>query len=1114
MDYIKFLEQSGKKIIIADRVSVGNALRRRANIKEGIFTVNAVTKSVYDIAKELVENHLAILGEYDGTGEIDSESASLILSNIVRKKGLSFINEDCLTVYTLQQLYNSITTLRMFEHNESYEKNPSKRISELKELIYEYETYLKNNHLYDRPLILKTALEILGDIETKKNDGLGFEYYLPWLEEARLGTLETNRLTGIEERLIKRILELCPGKEIDNITFLPEGGYEAFKSNDNIKRSYFKAYGAVNEIDYVIKQILRLQEEKVNLDRINILYTASDYENFLIGCLDMARVPYVMDGGIKAVNTGIVQMMLKILEWADNEGNYEYLSPVILNNILTFTNVIGEEENITCNPNTEYINASGKIGWGFERYKAYYEEISQEEDKVSVKIFAKFLSDMADIFAGKEVADIYSALIDFIKKYTNKKNPERVSLIAPLSSQIDVFRFLDTEGLDLKTKIEYIRGFLNSLKVEQTGVQGPYVNVAKFDTFRVIERDYNFIIGMSAAKSSVKSVNSAILSDEDMEEYLTGNNLPMSKNANQLRITRMQQTLETIDSGSIVMGYSYYDTVSLRENCASVFFLDLCPDEAEAENISAYDLYNMEFNPEKPDTYESWIKEWTKKVQEDERKREAEKQKELNNTENETGEDEKKKEICTYMSASQLQELLSCPLKYYYHCVRKIKTTDPVRRLPYQWLPANEKGNLYHHTYQRYMEKYFPPAKSITKDWDDIADTNNLRAEFDKEIERLKKDVPAPSDYIVYRETEENWDNLLAYIKNLHNEWFEDSRNGKNWLVLGCELDFEKDIRKEYEKDGETKYDNLLVYEDILCDYPYKIVFARGSIDRLDGYVDDNKILNLRITDYKTGSVSKKRSEIEENEWIQHHVYAMAAIAYVNDTENIKMLCEKFGVDEIKGLNFESIVYSFPTEISTYLMSKKKADMEVDVLIKNGDDALCNNMFDKNVSINIASDAGNSEESNTALSDNEETETEDLGCIAQLTQDDNNKMLWNVTFSDEVRDILSSVEGRSQLKQKNRTELTEEEATSQNRELDMKINLDIEKYIRKKVDNILENSSFVSTYEGALDEYCRYCNYYEICRKHAGNKVFVGFDSDTDDGDDADKINEKGSMIE
>jgi len=1134
MNYIEFLKQPGKKIIISDKKSVGNTLRRKANVKDAINTVDVSTKTVFEIAKELVENDLALSGVYTGIKLLDSESASLIISNIVRKNGLSFIKKDCLSIATIKQIYASINTLRMFNKKEAYENNPSDRVKELKKLISDYEKLLVDNKIFDRPLIMKRAIEIVERVTNNPSQNLGFDYYLPWLKKATIGQLESNRLTGIEETFLKKLFNAEKDKKIENITFLPKGGYEEWKNDEKINRKYFKAYGLVNEIEYVINQIIDLKENEkdFSLDKVNILYTSSDYENFLIGCLDMAKLSYKMDRGVKAVNSNMVQILLCLLDWAEADYNYEMIKPIILNNYLTFENVIADKEDVFINPNTEYINSSGKIGWGIDRYDAYYNTIVDSEEKDSTKVFAIFLKEMADIFRKEAVADIYSLMIDFINKYTRKKNnSERRVLMVPLTDQLEVFKYLDTNGLEFGEKIEYIRGFLNNLMVEQINVSSPYINVIKADGFRIIERDYNFILGMSATKFAVNSVNSAILSDEDMKMYLEGDNLPLAEEANQLRILRMRDTLSTISEGSILMGYSYYDTINLRENCASVFFLDLCQDESKIDKIQSYNLYNNEFVPDTILEYENWIKEWTEDVRKAEEERKEEKQKKEEKLEKKIDEkleekiaeeeasakdiaeacdrkeDSKKdidnnmeddEDIYDYVSASQLQELLSCPLKYYYHNIRKITVDSPLKRAAYQWLPANEKGNLYHHTYEKYMKEYFPPKRAITSDWDDIKDRENLRKFYDAEIEELKRIVPATSDYIVDKETEENWGCLLEYMKRLHNEWFMDKKNGKEWLLLGCELAFRDDVKEtiEYEDKAvlpnENSAGNVIIYAS--NQYPYKLLFNKklkedgsdresvrnkGSIDRLDAYIDKNDTIHLRIVDYKTGSISKKIEEINEDKWIQHYVYAMAAIAYVNNPEVNEKLCKLFNVKAIKELVFDNIIYSFPLEV---LNASKKSDMEIDVLIKEGDDALANHMV---------------------IQKKDDKDVDEFTEI-HLKQDKKNPLLWSVEFSDNVKDIFRSTLGSNQEKRRLKktfdNKLSKENASDEDieklqvllREIDCESRESIYIYIKKQLDQIMENDSFSKTEEKALAKFCNYCNYQEVCRMHAGQKVRVG----------------------
>lgn len=136
-------------------------------------------------------------------------------------------------------------------------------------------------------------------------------------------------------------------------------------------------------------------------------------------------------------------------------------------------------------------------------------------------------------------------------------------------------------------------------------------------------------------------------------------------------------------------------------------------------------------------------------------------------------------------------------------------------------------------------------------------------------------------------------------------------------MVLGCELGFGKDEGSKFR---------------VIYNYDDKVNFDwKGSIDRMDGYMDAEGIIHLKILDYKTGKMSKlkegiigktkkesKKSLLPDKKLLppdmklQHFIYGMAGIEYVKQSQ--ETLKEKFGNNEIKGIKLDKVFYDFPFE--------------------------------------------------------------------------------------------------------------------------------------------------------------------------------------------------------
>jgi CRISPR/Cas system-associated exonuclease Cas4 (RecB family) len=131
---------------------------------------------------------------------------------------------------------------------------------------------------------------------------------------------------------------------------------------------------------------------------------------------------------------------------------------------------------------------------------------------------------------------------------------------------------------------------------------------------------------------------------------------------------------------------------------------------------------------------------------------------------------------------------------------------------------------------------------------------------------------------------------IWNYLEEFRADYAED----KKWRILGLEIPFDQLLYSVKDPLGEKN--------DIQIGF-------KGSIDRLDAYLEKDGILWLRVIDYKTGKPSTKKTEIIADEQIQHVVYALAAEKYAK--EHKQELEDLFG-GTIRDIALESAKYVFP----------------------------------------------------------------------------------------------------------------------------------------------------------------------------------------------------------
>lgn len=972
-----FLNQTAKKILIVDTVSIGNALRRKCNVDDGINTYDVLTLTPLNIAKELVFAYKAMNDE--GTVRlIDSESAAYILDGVLKEYRPDFIPEKSLTIATVIQINSSLSTIRTFEKTEEYEKASDSKMQDIKKLIDTYENKLSEDGLYDSARIIQEAVAILEKAQAGELE-IPLSFYLPWLEEGVFGDLESNKRAGLCDKLVKLLLEVCDTSATP-VEFFAYDDVEASQNSKDVDWDFYVSYGQHNEVKHVVDKIIEFTKEKDNaFDQINLFYTSPEYENYIAGLLDYAKIPYEFKDGYHAINTGFIQAFISLLDFVDSGYKYTDLEKFILNDAVTFSNVLSD--NMYINPNKAYGRTPGdKIGWGRERYERYleseevkemmeaafsyaeaekaqkvsdkdggneepnlteYEVTAEDEDTDAAEsvneeaeeaveqkeqeyveltkeerdryamlnqgFFALLLSDLLDVFDDKyTLKETFRKLIDFVGKYTYKKNAERRDLIADLRDHANVYEYVSPARVKTAAdKIEYIRNYLENLTYsKRTGTVA--VSVNRFSRFKALERPINFIIGMGAKQFAVNTTESAIMSDEEMERYLVNVNLPLAGERNVEHQEQLRMLIRTLEKGKFIVGYSKFDTVDLRECSPSVIFMEL-QGKRELGNTISYSPYDKEACVD-AGKYRKYIEGITKDEHRRDRKPTIPVDKEAS------------------MSASELQVLLDCPIKYYYKSFRKLNVPITRQIKGDEWLSPIDRGNLFHRVAEEYMKKVMPPAADLT----DTINEPEFEAIYAEKVKEMESEVPWSSDVIKAQETEEYKAVTYEFLSDLHTQWRADADNNKNWWVLGCELDFEYEDNLIYEDNGEAlelqikeMAEELGIEVDAArkkakdkVDHPYRIHFRRGQIDRLDGYVDEDGCLNLRIIDYKTGKRDNKWEEILNNVQIQHHVYAMAAFSYVRKLKDRIVVTDNniFDAYDIKDVKIVEAAYEFPLE--------------------------------------------------------------------------------------------------------------------------------------------------------------------------------------------------------
>ena len=156
-------------------------------------------------------------------------------------------------------------------------------------------------------------------------------------------------------------------------------------------------------------------------------------------------------------------------------------------------------------------------------------------------------------------------------------------MVQSIRKNIDIFLYRYTEEATMEQKeifnqaatksaIPLIRERLQKLNIKKEFDNGK-VNILKVQNLEVLERPYHFVIGLSAKQFMADTTQSPVLSDDELKRYLAGKVLFAAEAGNRVR-ENLQRTFHTLEEGYIVLGYSTFDTIELKENAPSVFYSD------------------------------------------------------------------------------------------------------------------------------------------------------------------------------------------------------------------------------------------------------------------------------------------------------------------------------------------------------------------------------------------------------------------------------------------------------------------------------------------------------------------------------------------------------------
>ena len=885
--------------IIVQSVKEGRHYFQRQN-KKGIPTVGIKCCRLFDVANNILNQKRASQGVIDKIFMLDSISGAVLMEKIIREKakGDFFIPLQSINYETSVRVWYMLLQIRMGQVTQAYEKSTDKKIEQIKEIIAEYESTLIAKKMYDICRVYQEAILCL-----ENPDFSGFSDG----DDYAISDICFEKLTALE----KKFWNLFTGGIFKTVSYKHKNGKTMKQCVEISERAnllkgteFFRGYGISNEIQYAIRKIW---EQKQNYGDVCIYYSSMEYEPFLEALFGSYKIPYSMTNRQTTEDNRYVGLMKLVLRWAESNYSYQELKNVV------------RADGVKNMVKPFYKTIRKNIGWGLEQYKLYIESISEQTDAYEKnKDYVEFLKKLVAVFDVEyenmvSYKTIYERLLNFVTEVLGTRHQDWGKVKSVLYQEIQI---LDQMELgEMKDVLYILQKRLNALRWNDAEKSDAVVLKKLSEKVTVLNRKYVYFLGLSAAHFGRGSMNSPILSDTELVQYLERKDgfLVLSEEKEQHLIDALYHTLATREEETqIYVGYSSYDTINLRPQAPSVTFLRmLYGADKGKEDIQLAEYPNLITDPicfSSADIWETEDETESQMSEEDEKKEPAvqieEETAELNSqAEEETSEVKSEEEKMTEaessmgknaneeekiinLSVTALQTFLGCPLQYYYQRVKWLPQEDYKVSNADVWLSPAEKGTLVHEILETYINQWFVGKKS--EEILPVLEETSFNTIEEKVVKKMIECCPYSSQTSYQLEREEIKEKCKNYLISMHQEF---SNPNNPWVVEACEEKFEN-LDLYYNENGccEKEEDAQIILR------------FEGSIDRLDYRIDDQGQKQYRIIDYKSGRKKKLMEKDVEGKLIQHSIYAKAvlcnAISIKNQDAQVEEFCYHFLFEE------------------------------------------------------------------------------------------------------------------------------------------------------------------------------------------------------------------------
>ena len=806
-------------------------------------------------------------------------------------------------IATCQEIYRIIVEMRLSGINATaFSLCTTQRIKDLKTIFDSFVLRLSMDNMYDNARFICDAVRYLSE------EGFAEQYRSSLGNEDIEAYHPGDHALSAEEKKLEELLNV-------KVTESPF----TYRKDGEQKRpafSFYRAYGLENEIRKITETI---EKEQIPFGDVQILYSSDKYEGYIKSVLGREGIAYTFQSG-RTPDNEYYELFRLILEWACGGYYFKDFRKICSHSLMQKT-CFGVR-----------VSKDSEIAWGRERYVARADDMTKElvakkqaDENAYVGNQEKYyamMHDLACIFdpakgtpdSGITLIDLYERIYGFASNYVGKlfvpkqkeeteKKEEQKNIIMPdiedIAAVIDRRRVGRAMLKDEKKDISVISGIMGKISTEEAtellldhlndlrcreSKKADSVAVSRIGGVKIPERSHCFVVGLSFGEFNKKTSDSAVMSDEEMEELLVSPLHPASK-VNLYLEDDLRNTLE-LQTGKVYMSYTYFDTADILEGSPADIFIEYLDKYGVKDDGSALELKDIEkvgfvdIGTERlkfsyADFGERSARRKARRIEQpadvdeeetyDSEEIEQEKEPLLENDAEEEPAEKKKRE--QWFSATGIQKLLKCPLSFFYQTEEHVEEESEYEVSLGDWLSAAARGNYAH----KILEEYLTQAKD---DDDRLCDKLN-EGLFDRIVndtyEQYLSKYVITNVEIVQKVAAEYKAKLRNYLENIH----EDCRKN-GWRILVCEGRF------EYRN---SKLDQDVSKHELLKDRKTIPLVFNGIIDRIDYKIQENGERVYRISDYKSGHINTQKKEFESGWLIQHELYMRILEAFSKDDE-------------------------------------------------------------------------------------------------------------------------------------------------------------------------------------------------------------------------------------